>query len=432
VELNLADLIKRIDPSVPAYNYCSALEAKATTYEGICANFGMSSTLIGFVEYLKQHPIEYPGDDNGVSVMTYHKSKGLEWPCVILCSLHKAPVVVDKTFFGVLTYNTATDTSLRLIPSAIKDICLNIMDRFEDNDFFQDIKHATINEAKRLMYVGMTRPKEQLILTTLKPRGKESKNNPAQWLLDIGCDTIDSYAAASVLNWGGAIWNHSVETYVAPEQEDKAMESIEFITLKQPAEHQSFEGKFISPSKVKTNKQLHGIEQCSSFADRISATAADGRDNTVGNFIHHLMCLWNGDRSIIGKLAETYGVNVDVEAVATTVTNFWKWMEQTYGKSITIERELPFSFTNDLGQIITGEIDLVYHTAEGDVLVDYKTYQGSVAHLTDKSSDLFAGKYGGQLALYEEALSRNGSTIRDSLICYLSLGTIVKLEDCNA
>ena len=71
VELNLSDLLKRIDPSVPAYNYCSALEAKATTYEGICANFGMSSTLVGFVDYLKQHPIEYPGDDNGVSAASW-------------------------------------------------------------------------------------------------------------------------------------------------------------------------------------------------------------------------------------------------------------------------------------------------------------------------------------------------------------------------
>ena len=88
---------------------------------------------------------------------------------------------------------------------------------------------------------------------------------------------------------------------------------------------------------------------------------------------------------------------------------------------------MPFSFTNDLGQIITGEIDLVYHTAKGDVLVDYKTYQGSVAHLTDKDSDFYAGKYGGQLALYEEALSRNGATIRDRLICYLSLGVMVKI-----
>ena len=432
VELNLADLIKRIDPSVPAYNYCSALETKATTYEGICANLGMSSTLVGFVDYLKQHPIEYPGDDNGVSVMTYHKSKGLEWPCVILCSLHKAPVVLDKTFFGVLTRNTAMDTSLRLIPSAISDICSNIMDRFEDNDFFNDVKRATINEAKRLMYVGMTRPKEQLILTTLKPKGRESRNKPAQWLLDIGCDAIDYQAAAEVINWGGAIWRHNTKNDPAPEHENMATEAVEFTTLKKPAELHSFEGKFVSPSKVKADQKLYSVEQCGIFANRISATATDGRDSTIGDFIHHLMCLWRGDRSIVGKLAEAYGVKVDIEAVATSVEKFWAWMEQTYGKATLVDRELPFSYTNNHGQIITGEIDLVYHTAEGDVLVDYKTYQGSVAHLTDKSSDFYAGKYGGQLALYEEALSRNGSTIRERLICYLSLGTIVKIEDCNA
>ena len=422
VELNLADLIKRIDPSAPAYNYCSALESKASTYEGIRANFGLSSTLVGFVEYLKQHPIEYPGDDNGVSVMTYHKSKGLEWPCVILCSLHKAPVEAKRTYFGVLTRNTATDTSLRLIPSAIKGICSNIMDRFEDNSFFQEIKRATINEAKRLMYVGMTRPKEQLILTTY------GSKNGDDWLTSIGCDSIDSHAAAKVINWGGAIWSHIAEPYIATEQESVVTEAAEFTVLKQPTEHQSFEGKFMSPSKVKTGKQLYSVEQCGSFAERITATSVDGRDSTVGDFIHHLMCLWDGDRSIVGKLADSYGVRIDVEAVATSIDNFWAWMEQTYGKSISTDRELPFSFTNDLGQIITGEIDLVYHTSEGDVLVDYKTYQGSVAHLTDKDSDFYAGKYGGQLALYEEALKRSGSIVRDQLICYLSLGVIVKMN----
>jgi ATP-dependent exoDNAse (exonuclease V) beta subunit len=140
------------------------------------------------------------------------------------------------------------------------------------------------------------------------------------------------------------------------------------------------------------------------------------------------MCLWNGDRSIVGKLAESYAVKIDIEAVATSIDNFWAWMKQTYGKPISIERELPFLFTNELGQTITGEIDLVYHTAEGDVLVDYKTYQGSVAHLTNKNSDFYAGKYGGQLALYAEALKRSGSVIRDRLICYLSLGVIIKMN----
>ena len=424
VELNLADLIKRIDPSAPAYNYCSALESKASTYEGICANFGLSSTLVGFVEYLKDNPIEFPGDDNGVSVMTYHKSKGLEWPCVILCSLHKAPIDAKKTFFGVLTYNTEVETKLRLVPAAVKGF--GIMDRFENNNFFQEIKRATINEAKRLMYVGMTRPKELLIITTYGAK------NGDDWLTSIGCDSIDSHAAAQVINWGGANWRHIVEDYVAPEQEDVVNGTIEFTALKQPTEHLSFDGKFISPSKVETDKQLYSVEQCGTFAGRISAIAADGRDSTIGDFFHHLMCLWRGDRSIIEKLAEAYGVKVDIEAVATSIESFWAWMAQTYGKSISTDRELPFSFTNDIGQTIIGEIDLVYHTAKGDVLVDYKTYQGSVAHLTDKDSDFYAGKYGGQLALYEKALSLNGATVRDRLICYLSLGTIVKLEDCNA
>ena len=50
----------------------------------------------------------------------------------------------------------------------------------------------------------------------------------------------------------------------------------------------------------------------------------------------------------------------------------------------------------------------------------------------DKDSDFYAGKYGGQLALYEEALSRNNGNIRERLICYLSLGVIVKIENYHA
>ena len=422
VELNLTDLIKRIDPTAPAYNYCSALESKAATYEGMCDNFGMSSTLVGFVEYLKEHPIEYPGDDNGVSVMTYHKSKGLEWPCVILCSLHKVPVEVKKTFFGVLTYNTEVDTLLRLVPTAIKGFTSSMMERFEENDFFKQIRCATINEAKRLMYVGMTRPKEQLILTTY---GAKSGDD---WLTSIGCDPIDSQSTASVINWGKVSWKHIAENYVLPELYENTADVSEFPVLKQPTERPSFDIKFVSPSKAKNTIPQYTVEQYATFADRISVSAADGRDNTIGDFIHHLMCLWNGDKSVIETLAKAYGIRVDVDAVATSITNFWNWMGKKYGKATLIDRELPFSFVNESGQIVTGEIDLVYHTANGDVLVDYKTYQGSPAHLTDENSDFFAGKYCGQISFYEEALIRRECIIRDRLICYLSLGIIVKMK----
>ena len=420
--MNLADLIKRIDPTAPAYNYCSALESKVATYEGMCANFGISSTLVGFVEYLKEHPVEYPGDDNGVSVMTYHKSKGLEWPCVILCSLNKAPVEAKKSFFGVLTYNTETETLLRLVPASIKWMTSDIMDRFEENDFFKGIRCAIVDEAKRLMYVGMTRPKEQLILTTYGPK------NGDNWLTSIGCDSIDSHSTASVINWGNSDWNHTVESYETPDLEETEAEEQEFTALKQPAERPHYDEKFISPSKAKAVNDQYEVEQCANFADRISATADNHQDNTIGDFFHHVMCLWNGDKSIIGTLAKSYGVDVDIDAVAVSVGNFWNWMEKTYGKAAATYKELPFSYVNGQGQVVTGEIDLVYRTPEGDVLVDYKTYQGSHVHLKDDESDFFAGKYSGQISLYEEALKLNGSVIRDRLICYLSLGVIIKMK----
>lgn len=422
VELNIADLIKRIDPSAPAYNYCSALESKVATYESMCTNFGLSSTLVGFVEYLKSNPIEYPGDDNGVSVMTYHKSKGLEWPCVILCSLHKAPVEPKKTFFGVLTYNTEADTLLRLVPASIKGFTSGIIDKIEKNDFFKEIHRATVNEAKRLMYVGMTRPKEQLILTTY------GSKNGDDWLTSIGCDSMNSHSTASVINWGNVNWKHILESYVAPDFEEETTETTEITVLKQPTERLSFDAKYVSPSKAKVAKQLYTVELFDTFAERISANAEDGRDNTIGDFIHHIMCLWNGDKSVIETLAKAYGVRVDVDTVATSIVNFWTWMEKTYGKATLVDRELPFSFVNESGQIVTGEIDLVYHTSDGDVLVDYKTYQGNPTHLTDENSNFFAGKYCGQISLYEEALKRRGSVIRDRIICYLSLGVIIKMK----
>ena len=421
VELNLADIIKRIDPAAPTYNYCSELESKATAYESLCVELGLSSTLVGFVEYLKQNPVEYPGDEKGVSIMTYHKSKGLQWPCVILCSLHKEPIDKKKTYFGVLTYNTTDKTMLRLVPAFINSFVSGIMDEIENNEFMTKVSKATIDEAKRLMYVGMTRPKEQLILTTY------GNGNCDSWLRNIGCDAIDVKSTASVIKWGEMVWKHSSVTYLPPER-DEAVEKTEYSVLQQPAERSLFNAKFVSPSKAKTEEQLYAVEQYATFAERISAKATDGRDSTVGNFIHHAMCLWNGGRNIIAKLAEQYGVMVDVEAVAASIGNFWNWMEKTYGKATAMEREMPFSFVNDNGQVVAGEIDLVYRTAKGDILVDYKTYQGCIAHLTDEDSEFFAGKYAAQISLYEEALKRDGSVIRDRLICYLSLGTVIRFK----
>jgi ATP-dependent exoDNAse (exonuclease V) beta subunit len=301
----------------------------------------------------------------------------------------------------------------------------------EKSEFFKGIRQAKINEEKRLLYVGMTRPKEQLILATFGKEGKNSKDNGDNLLTEIGCSSIDSHNTEERINWGGYDWKHERCEHIELEEKE-VVEPKDIEVLKQPAEPSSYNDKFISPSKVEFEKPLYTVEQCGEFANRISITAkdvaADKRDSTIGDFIHHLMCLWSGDKSIIEPMAKAYGVEVDIDAVATSIEGFWSWMKMHYGEAKEIKRELPFSFANN-GQVVSGRIDLVYCTAEGDVLVDYKTYQGKVDNIIDTSSDFYAGKkYAGEFSLYEEALRRSGSAICDRLICYFTLGIMVKMR----
>ena len=420
VELNLVDLIKRINPDVPTYNYCAALSARATAYEGMCNNLGLSSTLVGFAEELKRKPINNPGDDNGVTVLTYHKSKGLEWPCVILCSLD-SKVDESKIFYGVETLNTADNVLLRLFPRVAEGICKG--KTLKDFDFFREKKKATIEEFKRLMYVGMTRAKEQLILTTGGTRDAD------QWLQTIGCDKMDTTSNVETIEWGGAKWNYELLEVLAvdPEEQEKCeKESVRFDVLKTCEEEVQYKEKFVSPSKAKLVTGVYEIKGYDTFSDRLTIKAMDGKDSTIGDFFHHAMCLYSGDSALIASLAASYRISVEVDDVVKTINAFWQMMENTYGKATEILRETPFTFVNDEGQVVTGEIDLIYRTSEGDVLVDYKTYQGAIANLIDKNSDFYAGKYSGQILLYEKALKKNGSVIRDSLISYMSLGVTVK------
>lgn len=425
IELNLADLIKRIEPTAPAYNYCSALSATAAKYENICSSLGLSCTLVGFVDYLKQHPVEYPGDDKGVNVMTYHKSKGLQWRCVLLCSLNSHPINPPLSYFGVLTNCTKDESALRLVPSALGKVCSKMYDRFAEHSFYRKYDEALINEAKRLMYVGMTRPKEQLAFVT------NSKDGSDEWLTSIGCSSINKATKSSngEIDWDGSILLREEYIYDAMEFSSTKTDVNDFKTLKQPKEREVFENKFITPSKIGTNEEAYkSVEQLDTFAERISMSASDKRDSTVGDFIHHAMCLWDGNRAKIEALAAAYGITTDIDSVVTSITSFWEWMERRYGKPRRLEQELPFTFANDKGQIITGEIDLVYHTDKGAVLVDYKSYQNREENLLKEDNKFYAGKYSGQIALYEEALKRSGIEVRDRLICYISLGKIFRFE----
>lgn len=304
---------------------------------------------------------------------------------------------------------------------------VEIKERTNEIDHYKRLVYEATEEQKRLLYVGMTRPKELLITTTTTSRGKIQENC---WLKNIGvempCNTVQQG-----MEWYGGKFEYT-EAKVDPDDvtttETETIKTFESIKL--PAERADYLERNISPSKTAESNRLERVSICGKFADRIQISSADHQDNAIGTFVHHVMCLWQTNepsKSTIEKMAAEYGVEVDANVLINSIRNFWDWLRKTYGEGGEILCETPFDYLSDNGQYISGEIDLIYRTAEGDVLVDYKTYHGADS-LTDPESKFYAGKYSGQIELYEQALRRSGSRVRDRLICYLTLGWLVRFE----
>lgn len=100
---------------------------------------------------------------DAVHIMTIHKSKGLQWPVVIvmnagsnlLSKVKSAPVVVMESRhgdYGVAGMNFAsTRHELRLAT-------------FQYEDLMASYRRKSVEEELRLLYVALTRPKEKLII----------------------------------------------------------------------------------------------------------------------------------------------------------------------------------------------------------------------------------------------------------------------------
>lgn len=428
VELNAIDLIRRIDPTADAYDYCQILIAAARNYEDQCANLGLGCSLPGFVDFVRQRKLGQSGDENGVTVLTYHKSKGLEWRCVILTSLHEEQIVMSKVFSGVQVLRGKGEATVMLFPTAIFDICTSkVKTRIAAHENYRHLELAASEESKRLMYVGMTRPREMLITTSAQ---SSRSSYDTKWLRHItGTDMGVAECQADYLTWfGNQFRNLRIDYDAALAENVEAAYPPTFKVLRIPAEDRSYKLRDILPSRVDPSERLEGVEAAGSFSTRLTAHA--GNDAVLGNCLHHLLCIYRDTAEFAdtaASVAAEYGVTLDSREFIASAHALYDWLERTYGAPLAVEREVPFRFQTEEGQIVSGEIDMIYRTAGGDVLVDYKSYPGAVGNLTDPASLFYAGKYSGQIALYEEAMRRAGRKVCDRLICYFSLGAVIRL-----
>lgn len=408
-------------------------------------------------------------NENVVRIMTIHKSKGLEFPVVILAG-------VGKQFnFRDLNGKILLDQDLGMGPQYIDSDRYIEFKTLAKKALAIKAKNEAISEEMRILYVALTRAKEKLIIVG-RQKDVNKKMSEKQKLLEI-YSTIDDNKInpyllqkyKTYLDWLELIYlkegvantknlftvniNKREKTSVKIENEvedisekiikesnknndEQEKEKIKEI-LNWQYKHQSIEGipTKTSVSKLKENKEQEvQITQEPKFINEEAKTKLTGAQK--GTLIH--LCLQKmketeeynlekitelieelKDKEIITEIEVQ---NIDKEKLLE-YTNSQLWTELKQAKEI--HKEHPFYINikasriynqinkeDDEDILVQGVIDLFFIDKDDKlILVDYKTdYVQNENELVEE--------YKGQLDLYKEALEQSLNKKVDKMCIY--------------
>lgn len=134
-------------------------------------------------------------NDNVVRVMSVHKSKGLEFPVVIVAGLGRSFNLSDSRAAVVLHKNLGlgsryVDLNLRRRSDSIASLAVKERLRLE-----------SLAEEMRILYVAMTRAKSRLMLVGTV---KDISHKALSWRRPLGCYELSQ--ARGLMDWLGPLW----------------------------------------------------------------------------------------------------------------------------------------------------------------------------------------------------------------------------------
>lgn len=157
-----------------------ALRGLACAYVEECRAEGRGSTVAGLVAWLEEVKTLKADDqapstrENAVTVSTWHRAKGLEWPVTVLYDLDqkdKASPLGVKALSGQEPFSVEAPLAGRWIrywpdpyqPNARSQF----KERLQDHPAWQEASEQERRERLRLLYVGWTRARDILVLAGL-------------------------------------------------------------------------------------------------------------------------------------------------------------------------------------------------------------------------------------------------------------------------
>jgi len=373
-------------------------------------------TLTGFVDLMMTRVSEQPDEAesalaeeslDAVRVLTIHKAKGLEFPVVILPGLHQGSKSPRK---GPSIHH---DWSSRCYS-------LQMGGRSNLGAVLVDMKMVAREEAeqRRLLYVGMTRARDLLILSggqTTKP----------------GHDTVLSLLGEAIADEGGlstadqiCIGSSRITRVITPatvaarrrRQEPLSTmaprPALDPILIRRHARQVEWEERRMTPRRL-TPSSLAGGRPETGFLPTVT-----GRDSDLARLIgvcaHAVLEQWDFTRpraeicTVIEQACRRYVAQdapqlvVDVTEDLTTVFERFFSSEpyKRLQRATVLGREVPFVMPFGEGQMMEGVIDLIYRLDDRIWIADYKTDDVAAEDIQTR-----ADRYRSQAESYSRAVA---------------------------
>ncbi len=449
--------------------------ANLDTLRGVCAEYlaacdarRSAATVPGFIRYCgEQAPEQATGTgDDTVQVLTYHGAKGLEWRVVVLTSLDSETRTGSRTAFGASVESPpAIDLDDPLAGRAVRywpwpfgaqKKIDGIDEAIQASSRYRQALETSRDESLRLLYVGITRARDELVLAA---RRKHTGEVQAAWVEELA-----GAGGRPVLQWprpdedspAGSraplrAGDQSFDTLTRVLDPEPAPESPARSAVRKPAarylqpacdtpvEHPP---AYLSPSSLVSMTAAPGEADAAGdapgatlFADlgeRIplaggsagpgsaadpsrehpsSAGSGSGgvNETALGNALHAVYAAAypgiSEDRLLrtTERLLDAYGLGHAVAPpnVVLTYRRLTEFLSSSY-EVTRLHREWPISLRLENGSRAEGWVDLLVETAQGCVILDHKSFAGPDA------ARRVAG-FAPQLRLYRDALEAAGA-----------------------
>lgn len=406
----------------------------AQSYEDACRATNDAATVSGLILWLGEQAeaeLDMLAEPSvaAVKVMTHHAAKGLEWPVVILTDL--AADMKDRLWEVSTVSRNQFDVSQPLRDRFIRywpwpfglQRNVGLAEQIAQSKVAASFRAEAVREAKRLLYVSMTRARDLLVFArgAKKQTGEWLDTLEAPWLLpDKATDTLP-------LPKAGAI-PYALKTVDPPDAVVARPESESPLYWFKTPDTQTPRLPLIYLPSRAAPQPCKIVEQVK-IGERIELGA--GADMVkIGNAIHACVAASSAidgtplDRAEIANIVSGLGAGqwLNPDDVQRQVKALLKWIAARW-PGCKFQSEIPVESLLPNGQILQGRIDLLIQTEDGWVLLDHKANpQGASAW------DELAQNYSGQLAAYSGAVERaTAKPVRETWLFLAVAGSAIRV-----